>query len=79
MPNMSTEHGAIYKIRWEIALIAISLILSAVAVLAIPNDYTTKMLKDQKEQKIAEMEKEKEMEKAREEAEKAAHAEEHKT
>jgi hypothetical protein len=51
---MSEHRGVLYKTRWEILLIAASLIASAVTVAAIPNDFTEKMLAQQKAQKEAE-------------------------
>lgn len=51
---MSESRGALYTIRWEILVMAAALIISAVVVLAIPNDFTAKMLQQQKAQKEAE-------------------------
>jgi|GEM_PF-2539920 len=53
---MSEHRSVLYKTRWEILLIAASLVISAVVVLAIPNDFTAKMLEEQKKQKQAEEE-----------------------
>ena len=50
---MSEDRSVLYKIRWEIFVIAASLVLSAVVVLAIPNDFTDKMLNQQKEEREA--------------------------
>ena len=50
---MSEDRSVLYKIRWEILVIAASLVLSAVVVLAIPNDFTDKMLNQQKEEREA--------------------------
>ncbi|MEE8132412.1 MAG: hypothetical protein V3T40_02430 [Nitrososphaerales archaeon] len=50
---MSEDKNILYKIRWEILVMALSLVLSAVVVLAIPNDFTDKMLKQQKEESEA--------------------------
>ena len=54
---MSEHRSVLYKIRWEILVMAAALILSAVTVLAIPNDFTAKMLQQQKMQKQVEEEK----------------------
>ena len=51
---MSEDKSILYKIRWEILVMALSLVLSAVVVLAIPNDFTDKMLKQQREEREAE-------------------------
>ncbi|MGH9876253.1 MAG: hypothetical protein ACRD5H_01320 [Nitrososphaerales archaeon] len=51
---MSEHRGVLYKTRWEILLMAATLIISAVVVVAIPNDFTAKMLEQQKAQKEAE-------------------------
>jgi hypothetical protein len=59
---MSEHRGVLYKTRWEILLMAASLIISAVVVLAIPNDFTAKMLEQQKMQNQAEEEKKMEQE-----------------
>jgi hypothetical protein len=53
---MSEHRGILYKTRWEILVMAAALVLSAVTVLAIPNDFTAKMLEQQKMQKQAEAE-----------------------
>jgi hypothetical protein len=50
---MSEDRSVLYKIRWEILVMAASLILSAVVVLAIPNDFSDKMLKQQKAEREA--------------------------
>lgn len=47
---MSEDRGALYKIRWEILVMAVSLVLSAVTVLALPADFSEKLIKEQKEQ-----------------------------
>jgi hypothetical protein len=44
------DRGAIYKIRWEILVIAVSLILIAIVVYAIPNDYVLKILREREEE-----------------------------
>jgi uncharacterized membrane protein YbhN (UPF0104 family) len=44
------DRGAIYKIRWEILVIAVSLILIAVVVYAIPNDYVLKILHEREKE-----------------------------
>ncbi|GBC73149.1 hypothetical protein HRbin04_00545 [archaeon HR04] len=49
-----SERSAIYKIRWEILVMAISLILIAVAVYAIPNDFSLKMLEQREKQRALE-------------------------
>ncbi|MGH9922469.1 MAG: hypothetical protein ACRD38_06940 [Nitrososphaerales archaeon] len=51
---MSEHRGVLYKTRWEILLMAATLIISAVVVVAIPNDFTAKMLEQQKAEKEAE-------------------------
>lgn len=51
---MSEHRGALYKIRWEILVMAATLVISAIVVVAIPNDFTAKMLEQQKMQKQAE-------------------------
>lgn len=40
--------SAIYAIRWEILVMAVSLILTAVLVLTVPNDYSAKLLEERK-------------------------------
>ncbi|MGH9909879.1 MAG: hypothetical protein ACRD32_04500 [Nitrososphaerales archaeon] len=47
---MSEDRGALYKIRWEILIMAVALILSAVTVLALPHDFGSRIIKEQKEQ-----------------------------
>ena len=42
--------SAIYVIRWEILVMAVSLILIAVLVLTVPNDYSDRLLKERKAQ-----------------------------
>lgn len=49
-----SERGAIYKIRWEILVMAISLILIVVVVYAIPNDFSLKMLEQREKQRALE-------------------------
>jgi hypothetical protein len=44
------DRGAIYKIRWEILVIAVSLILIAIVVYTIPNDYVLKILREREEE-----------------------------
>ncbi len=48
------ERSVIYKIRWEILVMAISLILIAVVVYAIPNDFSLKMLEEREKQRALE-------------------------
>jgi hypothetical protein len=48
------ERSAIYKIRWEILVMAISLILIVVVVYAIPNDFSLKMLEQREKQRALE-------------------------
>lgn len=48
------ERSAIYKIRWEILVMAVSLILIAVVVYAIPNDFSLKMLEEREKQRALE-------------------------
>ncbi len=50
--NLDTmeSRSAIYKIRWEILVIVVSLILIAVAVYTIPNDYVLKMLREREKE-----------------------------
>ncbi len=48
---MSEDRGALYKIRWEILIMAVALVLSAVTVLALPHDFGARIIKEQKEQK----------------------------
>jgi flagellar biosynthesis/type III secretory pathway M-ring protein FliF/YscJ len=50
---MSEDRSVLYKIRWEIFIIAASLVLSAVVVLAIPQDFSQKLIEQQKEQREA--------------------------
>jgi len=64
---MSEHRGILYKTRWEILVMAVALVLSAVTVLAIPNDFTAKMLQQQKIQKQAEEAEEKALQVALEE------------
>ena len=40
------RRSALYAIRWEILVMAVSLILIAVVVLTIPNDFSDKLLKE---------------------------------
>ncbi|MEM1950651.1 MAG: hypothetical protein QXE95_02330 [Candidatus Nitrosocaldus sp.] len=49
-----SERSAIYKIRWEILVMAVSLILIVVVVYAIPNDYSLKMLEQREKQRALE-------------------------
>lgn len=51
--TMSEQRGALYRIRWEILVMCASLALTVIAILLIPNDFTEKMLEEQKEQKEA--------------------------
>ncbi|MEM2922847.1 MAG: hypothetical protein QW560_00345 [Candidatus Nitrosocaldus sp.] len=48
------ERSAIYKIRWEILVMAVSLILIVVVVYAIPNDFSLKMLEQRGKQRVLE-------------------------
>lgn len=50
---MSEDRSVLYKIRWEILVMAASLILSAVVVLAIPHDFSKQMLDQQKAEREA--------------------------
>lgn len=50
---MSEDRSVIYKIRWEILVMAVSLILSAVVVLTIPNDFTDRMIEQQRQEREA--------------------------
>ncbi|MFQ5968907.1 MAG: hypothetical protein ACE5J2_00220 [Nitrososphaerales archaeon] len=50
---MSEDRSILYKTRWEILVISAALVLSAVVVLAIPNDFSAKILEQQKEQREA--------------------------
>ncbi|MEM2760507.1 MAG: hypothetical protein QXU32_00465 [Nitrososphaerales archaeon] len=60
---MSEDRSVIYKIRWEILVMAASLILSAVVVVAIPHNFSEKLIEEQKALKEKqEMQKEIEME-----------------
>lgn len=52
---MSEDRSVLYKIRWEILVMAVSLILSAVVVVVIPHDFSAKLIEENKEKK--EMEK----------------------
>jgi len=52
---MSEDRSVLYKIRWEILVMAVSLILSAVVVIVIPADFSAKIIEENKEKK--EMEK----------------------
>lgn len=47
---MSEDRGALYKIRWEILIMAVALMLSAATVLALPHDFSAKLIQQQKEQ-----------------------------
>lgn len=47
---MSEDRGALYKIRWEVLVMAVALVLSAVTVLALPHDFSARIIKEQKEQ-----------------------------
>ncbi len=44
------ERGALYKIRWEILVMAVSLILIAIVVYAIPSDYVLKLLREREQE-----------------------------
>jgi len=66
-----------YKIRWEILIMCASLALAIIAVLAIPNDFTTKMLKDQKEEKQKAQELAEQLAKQKEAEQEAEHEAEH--
>lgn len=46
--------SAIYAIRWEILLMSVTLVLIALAVYFIPNDFSDKLLKEREALKIAE-------------------------
>lgn len=59
------ERGALYKIRWEILVMAVTLGLIALVVLAIPSDFSERMLAEQKQQK--ELREQKELEESMEE------------
>lgn len=48
---MSEDRSLIYKIRWEIFIMAASLALSALVVLAIPSDFGKQLIEQQQEQK----------------------------
>ncbi len=48
------ERSVLYKIRWEILVMAVSLILIAVVVYAIPNDFSLKMLEEREKQRALE-------------------------
>lgn len=43
--------SAIYAIRWEILVMAVSLILIAVLVLTVPHDYSDRLLKEREAQR----------------------------
>ncbi len=43
---MEEQRSAIYVIRWEILVIAISLILIAILLYTVPNDYSDRLLKE---------------------------------
>ncbi len=45
--------SAIYAIRWEILIMTISLILIAVLILTVPNDYSDRLLKEREAQREA--------------------------
>ncbi|MEM2856170.1 MAG: hypothetical protein QW416_03620 [Candidatus Nitrosocaldaceae archaeon] len=52
---MSDEpRSAIYAIRWEILLMSITLVLIALAIYFIPNNFSDKLLKEREALKIAE-------------------------
>lgn len=55
--TMSENRSILYKIRWEILVIAVSLILSAVVMIAIPNNFSAQIIQHQKMQRQAEEEK----------------------
>jgi hypothetical protein len=50
---MSEDRSVLYKIRWEILVMALSLILSAVVVTVIPWDFSQKIIEQQKEERRA--------------------------
>jgi hypothetical protein len=47
--------SAIYAIRWEILVMAVSLILIAVVVYTIPNDFSDRLLKERAAEKAEEL------------------------
>ncbi len=51
---MSENRSVLYKIRWEILVIAVSLILSAVVMVTIPNNFSAQIIQQQKMQRQAE-------------------------
>ncbi|MBE44399.1 MAG: hypothetical protein CMO16_04380 [Thaumarchaeota archaeon] len=57
---MSEDRSAIYKIRWEILIMAVALVLSALVVLAIPSDFSQRLVEQRTEEesknKTAELE-----------------------
>ncbi len=55
--TMSENRSILYKIRWEILVIAASLILSAVVMVTIPNNFSAQIIQQQKMQRQAEEEK----------------------
>ena len=57
---MSEDRSAIYKIRWEILIMAVALVLYALVVLAIPSDFSQRLVEQRTEEesknKTAELE-----------------------
>lgn len=49
---MSEDRSVLYKIRWEILVMAVSLILSAVVVIVIPADFSAKIIEENKEKEM---------------------------
>ncbi|RMF31560.1 MAG: hypothetical protein D6752_02015 [Candidatus Nitrosothermus koennekii] len=47
--------SAIYAIRWEILVMAVSLILIAVVVYTIPNDFSDRLLKEREAEEAEEL------------------------
>ncbi|NMJ86501.1 MAG: hypothetical protein EX285_01430 [Thaumarchaeota archaeon] len=57
---MSEDRSALYKIRWEILIMAVALVLSALVVLVIPSDFSQRLVEQRTEEeskdKTAELE-----------------------
>lgn len=50
---MSEDRSVLYKIRWEIFVMAATLIISAVVVVSIPHNFSAKIVEQQKTQREA--------------------------
>lgn len=50
---MSEDRSVLYKIRWEILVMGLSLALAAVVVLVIPPDFSERLIEQQQEERRA--------------------------